>query len=374
MRTYNQQITRILLSAVLLAPLAACGDQQPLGGSDAVVVAPPMHVLQAFDCVASVAEGVSCRPAGERAGGLSRVIYGGQNSKVRLVASNTSYDSITEIQQMDVTVQNLMNEVTGSPDGTVPDPEGIRVFFLDEPTVSSGTGEVSVANPDGYLMFTAPNQPYFAYHEILPKNAVSAARTWRFSVPRTVGQYRFTVLLETDVQHLLVINEVLANPGGTTSDANGEWFEVYNGGSLSVNLQGLVIADSSAAGRRPYHVIASSISVPPGGYAVLGTVADTVTNGGADVDYAYGSALALANSMDAIKIGRPYGTDTLTVDRVSYASALISTQNGISRELVNPSLDNANVDGSSWADASTTAVYGAAGRGTPRAQNSAFVP
>jgi len=40
----------------------------------------------------------------------------------------------------------------------------------------------------------------------------------------------------------------------------------------------------------------------------------------------------------------------------------------------NPALDNANMDGSNWAAASVTAVYGAGGQGTPKAQNSAFTP
>ncbi|HYW13064.1 MAG TPA: lamin tail domain-containing protein [Longimicrobium sp.] len=301
------------------------------------------------------------------------MIIGGQNVYVKLRSSNNSYNSTTQIFQFDVTVENLLNEAMGTPDGIVPDPEGIRVFFHSGPTVTSGTGSVSVVNPDGFATFTAAGQPYYTYSEILAKNDTSAAKTWQFSMPPTVT-IAFQVLVETDVQYLLVINEMLANPGGTITDANGEWFEVYNAGTFSVNLQGLVIADSATSGRRPYHVIGSSLNLASGGYAVLGNTTNTTLNGGATVDYAYGSALALANSMDALKISRVYGTDTLTLDRAAYAFAAISAQNGISRELINPSLDNTNIDGSNWGDASVSAVYGAGGRGTPRAQNSAFVP
>ncbi|HEX6041943.1 lamin tail domain-containing protein [Longimicrobium sp.] len=293
---------------------------------------------------------------------------------MQITSVGGSYDSSAEVLTANVTVKNLMQEAIGTPDGTMTAPNGIRVFFSTGPTVQTGAGSVSVANPDGYAFFTAADQPYFTYSEILDKNEVSAAKTWQFDVPTTVGTFTFTLLVQTEVQYLLVINEVLTNPGGAISDVNGEWFEIYNAGTLGVDLQGLVIADSAASGRRPYHVIASSINVPSGGYAVLGAVVDTVINGGADVDYAYGSALALANSVDALKISRVYGTDTLTLDRVSYLNAAVSAQNGISRELKNPALDNANMDGSNWADASATAVYGAAGRGTPRAQNSAYVP
>jgi hypothetical protein len=79
-----------------------------------------------------------------------------------------------------------------------------------------------------------------------------------------------------------------------------------------VNLQNLVIADSAASGRRPYHLIAASLVVPSGGYVVLGNTTNTTNNGGVPIDYAYGAALALANSLDAVKIARVYGTDTLT--------------------------------------------------------------
>ncbi len=379
MRTSIRSSARLGPFAVLalcaMGALAACSDQQPLAGSRETIAMPASsRILQGFDCTASPANGVSCRPASGGAGGASAAIIGGQGVNVQLTSTNLAYDSATEIYQFDVTVKNLMKETLGSPDGVIADPEGIRLFFHTGPTVTGGTGTASVNNADGEDTFTAGNQPYFTYNEILATNAVSASRTWKLNVPTTATNVAFQVYVESDVQYLLVVNEVLANPGGAITDANGEWFEVYNAGSLAVNLQGLVIADSAAAGRRPYHVIASSIPVASGGYAVLGNTTDTLSNGGADVDYAYGTALTLANSLDALKIGRVYGTDTLTVDRASYASAAISAKNGISRELINPSLDNTNIDGSNWADASVGAIYGAGGRGTPRAQNSAFVP
>ncbi|HEU4880691.1 MAG TPA: hypothetical protein VFT45_00560 [Longimicrobium sp.] len=367
-------LCRAAAALVCTGALAGCSDWQPLELSSRAAPAPPPSLVQAFDCTATTAGTVSCRPPAAHAGQASRIVYGGQGVNVQITSSNVSYNSGTEIFQFDVTVQNLLNEAIGTPDGTVADPQGIRVFFATGPTVTSGTGSAYVANPDGTDTFTAPGQPYFAYAEILAKNEVSAARTWQLHIPSTAGSFSFTLLVETDVQYLLVINEVLANPGGAITDANGEWFEVYNAGTFAVDLQNLVIADSASTGRRPYHVITSSIPVPSGGYRVLGNITDTTGNGGVPVDYPYGSALLLANSVDAVKISRVYGTDTLTLDRVAYASAAISTQNGVSRELINPALDNANVDGSNWAGASVSAVYGAGGRGTPGAQNSAFVP
>ena len=363
-----------LVAAVLAAAaMAACSDQPAAVREPAVPVVPtPVQSLQAFTCNASVRGGtVSCVTADGSAGGALGDLIGAQGTFIKLTSSNVAYDGTAFT--FDVTVQNLMNEAIGTPDGTVADPNGIRVFFHSGPTVTAGTGTIEVVG-DGVDSFTGTGQPYYQYAEILTKDQVSAAKTWTLTMPNTVEGFTFTLFVSTEVQPLLVINELLANPGGTITDASGEWFEIYNAGSRNVNLQNFVIADSAASGRRPYHVIASSLLVPAGGYVTLGNTTNTTNNGGVTIDYAYGAALAFANSLDALKIARVFGTDTLTIDRTQYASAAISAQNGISRELTNPALDNSNMDGSNWADALVTAVYGPGGRGTPKAQNSTFVP
>lgn len=358
------------------AVLGACSDVQPLAyQAEPPAPAVPVMALQALDCMASRTAGVTCTSPTPGMGGASAAIIGGQNLNVRLASSNAGYNAGTGIFTVDVTLQNLLNEAIGTPDGVTPDPAGIMVFFYAEPyATGSSTGNVDIENEDGIATFTSLGQAYHTYHEILQKDEVSAIKQWQFAMPNTVHTFRFTVLVAAEVQPLLVINEVLANPGGTITDADGEWVELYNAGSLPVNLEGLVIADSAASGRRPYHRIASSIEVPSGGYVVLGNSTNTTSNGGVTVDYSYGAMLSLANSLDAIKIARVFGADTLTIDRTQYSSAAVSAQNGISRELKNPALDNSNMDGSNWGDASVTAVYGAGGRGTPKAQNSAYAP
>jgi hypothetical protein len=361
-------------SAFVLAAAVACSDSAPsapeLGGG------PRAEALQTMSCEATVATGaVRCVPMEVNLGdGLRPALIGGQGSFVQLTSSNVAYNSGTEVFSFDVTVQNLMNEAIGTPDGTTPDVNGIRVAFHSGPTVTGGTGVITVLNADGTGTFTGAGQSYFQYNEVLDRNEVSGAKTWQLGIPATVTSFSFSIVISTEVQPLIVINELLANPGGVITDASGEWFELYNAGTRAVELQNFVIADSAASGRRPYHVIASSLPIAPGGYVVLGNTTNTTNNGGVPVDYAYGASFAFANSLDALKIAVVYGTDTLTIDRTQYASAAISAQNGISRELTNPALDNSNMDGSNWADALVTAVYGPGGRGTPKAQNSTFVP
>ncbi len=162
----------------------------------------------------------------------------------------------------------------------------------------------------------------------------------------------------------IVVTEVLVNPGGTITDASGEWFELYNATDHAIDLKDWFVQDSAASGLRPMHKIASSVCVPSHGRVVLGNTTNTTLNGGVTVSYAYGSFLTLANSLDRIRIVAP---DSATViDRVFYATAGISAQNGISRELIDVALDNTSIDGPNWADAAVTSVYGPGGRGTPQ--------
>ena len=366
--TSGLPLRRRWLGALLL--VAAC-DGQP---AEPVVAGapPPATSVQALDCSVEVASRrLSC--AGVRLpNGASAAIFGGQNDNVFLSASNSVRNGDTV--QFDVTVQNLLPEAMGTPDGVMVDTAGISVFFVAGPTVTQGEGTIMLANPDGVGEFTAPGQAYFRYNEMLAQNQVSSARTWKMVPGPAVEKFSFRVYIAAELQPLLVINEVLVNPAGTTAETAGDWFEVYNAGRFPVQMQGMVIADSAASGRRPYHPIASDLIVASGAYMVLGSTTNTTSNLGVPVDYAYGSALSLVNSLDAVKVARVYGSDTLTIDRTQYASASTSAQDGVSRELKNPGLDNSNMDGSNWASASVTSVYGAGGRGTPKAQNSSYTP
>jgi hypothetical protein len=357
-----------LAAAVLL--LAAC-DGQPSGPARAAGP-PPVTAVQQLECSVDVQAGTLSCTSERPAGGASAAIIGGQNSNVVLAADNSVRNGDTV--QFNVTVQNLLPEAMGTPDGVMVDTAGISVFFTFGPTVTQGTGTVLLANPDGVAEFTAPGQAYFRYDQMLVQNQVSSAKTWKMVPGPQVQRFAFRVYVAAELQPMLVINEVLVNPAGSTAESAGDWFEVYNAGRFPVQMQGMVIADSAASGRRPYHVISSSLTVASGGYMVLGSTTNTTSNLGVPVDYAWGGALSLVNSLDAVKVARVYGSDTLTIDRTQYAQPSVSAQDGVARELKNPALDNSNMDGSNWDLASVTSVYGAGGRGTPKAQNSTYTP
>ena len=374
--------TAVCAAAVTIAACSDTGAGSPVSVKSAPSSV-PSTALSVLDCRASTRNlTVHCSsPQATKSGHGD--MFGGQGTYVKLTSSNVSYNSGTQIYQFDVTVQNLMNESIGTPNGVVPDTGGIKVFFGSGPTATSGTGTVTVANADGTGDFTGVAQPFFRYSQILAKNEVSNVKTWQLNVPTTVNSFTFRVYLSTDVQPLLVINELMANPANYNSnpDVGGEWVELYNAGTRPVDMRGFVFADSAASGRRPYNVFIgtdSALTVQPGGYFVLGGSKNTGTaagqNGGVPVDYAYGTGMAFANSLDAFKIARVYGFDTLTIDRTQYSSAATSAVDGVARELKNPALDNSNMDGSNWASALATTVYGPGGRGTPKAQNGNYTP
>lgn len=333
-------------------------------------------------CLFSTANAsVDCSPIGSNAYGTPNnsdlnTIIGGQGSFVQLTPSNASYNPGTGVFQFDATLQNLLRNSLGTIDGTTPDAAGVRIFLYNS-TITSGTGNVSIANPDGTYYFTDVNQPYFQYNQILQTNQTSGAKTFQVNAPASVNSFTMDFLISTKAQVKVVINEVLTNPGGTITDAAGEWFELYNAGDLPVNLEYFQINDFLFSGGvftpRPSHQISGRLVIQPGRYKVFGSTRNTTNNGGVPVDYAYGAALALANGGDGVRLQTPY-PESLTLDEAKFSNQSVSAKNGISRELKNPELDNSDMDGANWADASVSTVYGPGGRGTPGAQNAAYTP
>ncbi|HXI64369.1 MAG TPA: alkaline phosphatase family protein [Gemmatimonadales bacterium] len=159
-------------------------------------------------CQASVGAGtLACAPVQPQAGphaqpapGMSfDLTIGGQGVLVRLASSGTAYDSGTQAFTSNVTVENLVAQPMNTADGTTPDTGGIKVFFHSGPTVTGGTGTVSVANADGTGTFTASSQPFFLYSggAVLASGATTAAKTWEFTVPGTVTRFEFQVFVTT---------------------------------------------------------------------------------------------------------------------------------------------------------------------------------
>ncbi|MHB2154610.1 lamin tail domain-containing protein [Calditrichota bacterium GD2] len=162
----------------------------------------------------------------------------------------------------------------------------------------------------------------------------------------------------------IVINEIMQNPSAV-DDSKGEWFELYNNDTETVDINGWIIKDDGV----DYHVIDNGgpLTIAPGEYLVLGNNDTTTVNGGVPVDYMYHNFI-LSNGDDEVVL--VYSDGVTEVDRVNYdGGPNFPDPSGASMELKNPNYDNN--EGANW-DTATTA-YGDGDKGTPGAQNSNFV-
>lgn len=184
---------------VLLACAAAlsCRDAPHPGAPPASPPATAARLLGSYECSVDMAAGrLACRETGEPARPGDPRRTGPGSGQVRLASAHLRSDARTGIVSADVTVQNLLAQPLGTPDGVAA--SGIKVFFETGPSVTSyatpgDTGTVTVANADGVANLTGPSQPYHLYDRLLRPNEVSAAKRWDWRVPRTVKTFTFAI-------------------------------------------------------------------------------------------------------------------------------------------------------------------------------------
>ncbi|HKP76372.1 MAG TPA: hypothetical protein VJT67_12665 [Longimicrobiaceae bacterium] len=225
--------------ALALPLLAACADRDPLLPPTAIPL--PATTMATLNCTVSVSEmKMSCVDASAGTGPRATKILGGQDKYVKLASSGTSYDGGTQVLSSNVTVQNLLQQAIGTTDGNTV--TGVDVFFSAGPDVTSGGAgsSVSVLNPDGIGTFTATNQRYFHYAQILGTYQISSAKGWQFQISGSVSTFTFTVYVSAPMvdENASLLDKVWT---GATSTA---W-------ATGSNWQGGVVPDS-----------ASSVSIP----------------------------------------------------------------------------------------------------------------
>jgi len=162
----------------------------------------------------------------------------------------------------------------------------------------------------------------------------------------------------------IIITEIMKNPKAVR-DSKGEWFELFNAGSISININNWVIKDNGANS----FIInkEGGLIINPGEYMVFGNNADSTENGGLVTDYNY-SGFTLGNAEDEIIIFNE--AEILLIDQVIYSgSDNWPDSEGVSMEL-KPDLFNYldNDNGENWQ--SSTELYGDGDFGTPGKANS----
>jgi hypothetical protein len=186
--------TAVLGMVTLGLAMAGCRDDGTLPRQPF----PQPELTAALECRAdAVALALSCAPAASVPNGArGDMVLGGQGVYVLLANTAPTFDGGTRVLTADVTLRNLIGQEMGTTDGSTADPSGVRVFFSAGPT--SG---VTVQNADGTGTFTASNQPYFAYHGVLPSGATTAPKPWKWLLPAGVTSFTFTVYVSAPVPH-----------------------------------------------------------------------------------------------------------------------------------------------------------------------------
>lgn len=195
----------ILCSALLLA--GGCTDEPtpPLDPRDDHGVGQVSTFEALLTCTVDVsAGGLECGsypPGGSSPtdGPRLNLIIGSQHQFVRLANDTPSVKE--DYWGVDVTVQNLSLQPFATADGSTPHPDGVRVFFVEEP--SNG---VEVVNHSGTANFLGTDPAkYYAYSEvelgadwILSPGEVSAAKWWEFAL-NGATEFVFSVLISTTV-------------------------------------------------------------------------------------------------------------------------------------------------------------------------------
>jgi hypothetical protein len=132
-------------------------------------------------------------------------------------------DTVAHTWQFAASVQNLLKQSIGTLDGTTV--TGVKVFITGFHT-AAGTGTVSVANADGVGTLTAPNQPYFAYSEIVAPNGYAAKKLWKFRVPNTVKAVSMNILVSSDFPAEQTVSAIAPDTEPMWYRADSNW----NGG------------------------------------------------------------------------------------------------------------------------------------------------
>ncbi|HEX8394716.1 MAG TPA: hypothetical protein VF665_20385 [Longimicrobium sp.] len=224
---------------------AACADNSPLlpapttepGADHALVECSVSRATASMQCA-------PVQPATSGQGPNLNRIIGGQDRYIKLANSGNAFAGTVFSTQ--VTVQNLMQSALGTSDGDAV--TGVSVFFFSGPTVTGGTGGVSVLNPTGTAAFISDDVPYFRYDQALQPYEISRSKEWQFQVDPGVTSFKFQVYVSASL-----VNETTLLGNVWTGSANGVWSNAANwSAGVPDSLSTAAIpADSLLAGGHP---------------------------------------------------------------------------------------------------------------------------
>lgn len=204
----------IALAALVLA--AACDD---IGSGPSEVQTPLARASSHHKLLGSVtcrvdvaAQATKCAPAAESGGENQARVLLNAFFTVQTSGSFTSGGQKTFFN----TIRNDLGQSIGTNNGITAD---TIYAFLTAITTTGGSGTVTVANADGTFNFTAPNQPFWKWRQIVDPGNSTSTSTWVFNVPSTVTSWTYTVNLSAPIAHPDGWIEI----SGNTSIARGNY-------------------------------------------------------------------------------------------------------------------------------------------------------
>jgi hypothetical protein len=190
----------MMVAVACLLIAFACQDAHRVTtapSAPAPAVAKPPVTLALRCTLLRGASTVSCAPATppQAAGVSANVMREATGTYATLVTSNLLEDTVRQIWSFDAVVHNSLQQSIGTLNDT--SVIGSKIFVTALHT-TQGTGTLSIINPDGLGNFSAPDQAYFTYNQIVPAGANSNAKLWEVSVPSTVTAVSLDILVTTD--------------------------------------------------------------------------------------------------------------------------------------------------------------------------------
>lgn len=201
---------------------------------------------------------------------------------------------------------------------------------------------------------------YFTDSESISSNEFQAGQWTSPAVSPTTSPTASPTVTPTSGE--IIITEFIANPEEAL-DSKGEWFEIYNATSSTIDLYGWRYRQNDGADLTE---ITTHLMISSGEYMVFGKNADTSENGGVVLDYTMASNFNLNNNIDTIIIEKPDGVGGyITVDSINYDSSGFDIDSGISNILLDVTSDNSNP--TNWGQ--STIPFGDGDLGTPGGNN-----
>lgn len=204
----------VTAALVLSCGMLACTETQVAGITQPATRTSPgaVRLRGTVDVAAGTLtfEQVGSNPELQPNSGISAAVYGNQGVTVRIYNSPVVVSAPVagkKTYSANVGIRNLLSYRIGDEQGAAapPDTLGIQVF-MNAAVVVSGTSSpcpacaVTVKNASGVATFTAPNQQYWFWPELLgPANGgadtTRARRSWVFEADTQVTRFNFDVLV-----------------------------------------------------------------------------------------------------------------------------------------------------------------------------------